>query len=139
MGGQGIGIGIGAEGVKQPGRALDVGEQEGDRAGREVARPHGRDHAVGLRLRSMGTQRGALELHPVGLTANKGPLIGRELRHAGTVGMERAKSGATWPLVPVGGNPNKGQRRPRSGPALRSRLTRGGPSDRDNSAATVLL
>ena len=31
MSGQRIGIGFGAEGVEQPGRALDIGEEEGDR------------------------------------------------------------------------------------------------------------
>ena len=47
--GQRIGVALGAEGVEQLRRALDVGEQEGDRAGWKVAR-HVADDAKPLRI-----------------------------------------------------------------------------------------
>jgi hypothetical protein len=40
VGGQRIGIALGSQGVKQPGRAFDIGEEEGDRAGRKVGGAH---------------------------------------------------------------------------------------------------
>jgi hypothetical protein len=41
VGGQGLGVGIGAQSVQQPGAPLDIGEQEGDGACRQFACPHG--------------------------------------------------------------------------------------------------
>ncbi len=44
-------IGLGAELVQQRGRALDVGEEKGDRAAREIRRASARNHEISLRAR----------------------------------------------------------------------------------------
>ena len=99
--GQRFGVGVGAELVEQPRRALDVGEEERDRAGREVG-AHGSARAPGGRQQRPG-RRDADGVPPE--VGTRELAHGRERRAARVDSRQAARRSAA---------PARASRRPRS-------------------------